>query len=71
MGSILPKSSGNLFLDAALFVLKLVLGNVTPMLKAWLQGLVKEFQTMAANTPNEWDDLLANFLADLLDVEKQ
>lgn len=49
-------------------ILRLILNNVSPLIKDSLVTFVKELKAKAKQTPNEYDDLLVDFLAAILGV---
>ena len=50
-------------------ILRLILQNASPLIKDTIAAFIRDLKKKAAETPNEYDDLLVDFLAALLGVE--
>jgi len=59
-----------LIVSMALKLLIPMLRVVTPVLVAELKTMIQEFYRKALITDNPWDDLLAEFLMEILDIDK-
>jgi hypothetical protein len=56
------------FLRFVLPFVRLLVGQFSPWLVAAFRDFIKELRTKAAATPNEYDDILVELLADLFGV---
>jgi hypothetical protein len=52
-----------------LAILKPLLKIITPKLEEELKVWIRDFKVKCLATPNPWDDLLAEFLGEIFDVE--
>jgi len=56
-------------ISVILLILKPLLKIITPQLDEALKGWIKDFAAKCYATPNPWDDLLADFLKTIFNVE--
>ena len=50
-------------------IVRAIVGVVTPELRTAMQEWIKEFSEKARKTPNPFDDIFAEFLADVLGLD--
>jgi len=51
------------------FFVKMILGRVSPMIKDLLENLLREWYAKAEATPNPWDNVACEFLAEFVGVD--
>ncbi len=65
-----PGISWGWIIQLLVTVLKPILGLLTPMIRTEMEKLVLKLYQHAEETPNPWDNFLADFLMAILDIEK-
>lgn len=58
-----------LFKSLLAILLRAALKAASPVLREYVEGKVREIMAKAAETENPYDDIFAEMLADLLEVE--
>lgn len=51
------------------FFVKMILGRVSPMIKDMLEELLRSWYAKADATPNPWDNVACEFLAEFAGVD--